>query len=215
MDGDAGGAPRRRVCGVARGEDWRRLMTEGKLGADLGNHDQASTAFRAVANDVSTPRSLRWEALVRLGLVRSAAGDPEASAEAFRTVLANYPTIRRRCTSSPAPSPVAYRARSGSASREVRGASSDCSRRLEREVRSGDDAQEGHVQRRRRRAERHLGHAYDANSGDSYILEVAAYEVDKMLGLDMVPPTVPQGPRGRGRLTSTLGLGCETSTVRR
>jgi len=198
-------------AGVARGEDWRRLMTAGKLGADLGNHDQASTAFRAVANDVSTPRSLRWEALVRLGLVRSAAGDPEASAEAFRTVLADYADdpeamhfLTRAVTSGlPGKVWIGFTSRFEELLRTAPVVSSEKfgPGMMPRKVTLSDgDVELSGVWK----------HVYDTNSGDSYILEVAAYEVDKMLGLDMVPPTVLRALEGEEGSLQLWVYGCET-----
>jgi hypothetical protein len=50
-------------------------MAQGKLDADLGNHDAAARTFATVAEAKDAPHSLRGEALVRLAGARRAGGD--------------------------------------------------------------------------------------------------------------------------------------------
>ena len=178
-------------AGAVGGENWRRLMTEGKLDADLGKHDEASASFRAIAEDEGAPPSLRGEALVRLGLARSAAGDPEAGAEAFRTVLGDYAGdpeamhFLTRVVASGVPGKIWV----------------DLKERFEELLRTarvvsveelGPGMMSRKVELRQDGVELSAvwRHFSAAKGGDSYIYEAAAYEIDKMLGLDMVPPTV-------------------------
>ncbi|MGD8897566.1 MAG: hypothetical protein PVJ73_16150 [Acidobacteriota bacterium] len=201
------------VCagaGAANGEGWRRLMTEGKLEADLGNHDRASAAFRAVADDEAAPGSLRWEALVRFGLARSAAGDPGAGAEAFRTVLANYagePEAMRFLTSAVAMSVpgkiwIDFREEFEELLRTAHVVSAH-------ELGPGGGARKVELREGDVELSAVWRNVSDAESKDSYIHEVAAYEVDKILGLDMVPPTVERAIEGQEGTLQLFVLGCE------
>lgn len=196
---------------VAAGDDWHRLMTEGKLAADLGNHDQASAAFQAVADDQSAPPSLRWEALVRLGLVRSAAGEPEASAEAFRSVAADYADdaeamhfLTRAVTSGlPGKVWVDFEGIFEELLRTARVVSSEKfgpGRMPSKVTLSNGEVELSGVWKT----------LSDAESGDSYVHEVGAYEIDKMLGLDMVPPTVLRTLEGEEGSLQLWVHGCET-----
>jgi hypothetical protein len=63
--------------------DVSALMTKGKLEADLGHHQLAARHFAAVAAAVPPSDARRWEALVRLGVAKRAAGEPAAAADAF------------------------------------------------------------------------------------------------------------------------------------
>ncbi len=204
------------VCvsaGAANGEDWRRLMTEGKLDADLGNHDEASASFRTIADDESAPNSLRWEALVRFGLARSAAHDPGASAEAFRTVLASYtedPEAMRFLTYAVASSVpgkiwVDFKAKFEELLRTARVVSTE-------ELRPG--ISHSHKKVTLSQGEIELSAIWRHFSGkkiqDSYIFEPAAYEIDKMLGLDMVPPTVLRTLEGQEGSLQLWVYGCKT-----
>jgi hypothetical protein len=74
----------------AGASDPAALLTQGKLDADMGDRSAAAIAFEAVAEDSTAPSSLRWEALVRLGLVRRDAGEAKAAAEAFERVSKDY-----------------------------------------------------------------------------------------------------------------------------
>jgi hypothetical protein len=203
------------VCisaGAADRDEQRRLMTQGKLDADLGNHDEASASFRTIADDESAPRSLRWEALVRFGLARSAAGDPGASAEAFRTVLANN-----------AEDPEAMRFLTNAVASSVPGKVwPDFRTKLEELLRSapvvameelgmGLAFQPKKVTLSQEDAELSAvwKHFARAKRGDSYIHEAAAYELDKMLGLDMVPPTVKRAIEGREGTLQLWIHGCK------
>jgi hypothetical protein len=166
--------------GAANGDDWRRLMTEGKLAADLGRHDEASAAFRAIAEDEAAPNPLRWEALVRLGLARSAAGDPAASAEAFRTVLASYADdpeamhFLTRIVASGVPGKIWVRL-NGDFEELLRTAAVVSAE----ELGPGGGARKVEL----RQADVELSAVWrpisDAKSGDSHVHEVAAYEVDE------------------------------------
>jgi hypothetical protein len=78
------------VAPVARAADAAALLTQGKLAADTGDRSAAAAAFEAVAGDLTAPASLRWEALVRLGLVRRDGGDEKGAVLAFARVLQDY-----------------------------------------------------------------------------------------------------------------------------
>jgi len=78
------------VAPVARAADAAALLTQGKLAADTGDRAAAAAAFEAVAGDPGAPASLRWDALVRLGLVRRDGGDEKGAAVAFARVLQDY-----------------------------------------------------------------------------------------------------------------------------
>jgi hypothetical protein len=78
------------AAAVAHAGDPAALLTQGKLDADLGNGAAAAVAFEAVADDSTAPSAVRWEALIRLGLVRRDAGDAKAAAEAFQRVWRDY-----------------------------------------------------------------------------------------------------------------------------
>jgi hypothetical protein len=82
------------VCGgpisVARADDAASLLAQGKLDADMGDRQAAAKALMAVADDAAAPAALRWEALVRLGLVRRDAGDAKGATQAFERVWNEY-----------------------------------------------------------------------------------------------------------------------------
>jgi hypothetical protein len=197
--------------GVANGDDWRRLMTEGKLAADLGKHDEASTAFRDIAEDEAAPGPLRWEALVRLGLVRGAAGDPAASAEAFRTVLASYADdpeamhFLTRVVASGVPGRIWVRL-----NRDFEDLLRTATVVSAEELRPGGGSRKIELRQEDIELSAVWRHVSDAKSVDSYTHEVAAYEVDKMLGLDMVPPTVPRTLEGEEGSLQLWVYGCES-----
>lgn len=77
-------------AGPASAEDPSSLLTQGKLEADLGNYAAAAKALSAVADDPTAPAALRWEALVRLGLVRRDAGDVKGAVKAYEQVWVQY-----------------------------------------------------------------------------------------------------------------------------
>jgi hypothetical protein len=197
-------------AGVANGDDWRRLMTEGKLAADLGKDDEASAAFRAIADDEAAPSPLRWEALVRLGLVRSAAGDPAASAEAFRTVLASYADdpqamhFLTRVVASGVPGKIWVRL-----NEDFEGLLRNATVVSTEELGPRGGARKVELTQGDVELSAVWRHFSDAKSEDSYTHEVAAYEVDKMLGLDMVPPTVPRTLEGEEGSLQLWVYGCE------
>ncbi len=78
------------VAPVARAADAAALLTQGKLAADTGDRSAAAAAFEAVAADPRAPAALRWEALVRLGLVRRDGGDEKGAVLAFARVWKDY-----------------------------------------------------------------------------------------------------------------------------
>jgi hypothetical protein len=178
------------------------LMTKGKLEADLGNHAKAADAFAAVANDSSVPDALRWQALVRLGLARSGAGDTRGSLDAFKTVFSRYSNDRsalRFATGALASGvpgkiwpefrpqleellrtasviSVTYAGMPKSSAKIVRLKWDDFE--LRGAWKSGGDREPG------------IGVRSDS-------AELAAYDIDKLLGLDMVPPTVSRTVEGQ------------------
>ncbi len=187
-------------------------MTEGKLDADLGNHDEASASFRGIADDESAPSSLWLEALVRYGLTRNAAGDPAASTRAFRTVLASYaadPEAMRFVTYAVANSgsgkiwidlkvtfeKLLRTARVVSTKGLGPGLSP-----VEKVTLSQGEIELSAIWR----------HFSNPKIQDSYIFEVAAYEIDKMLGLDMVPPAVSRTLEGQEGTVQFWVYGCKT-----
>jgi len=74
----------------AHAGDAASLLTQGKLDTDMGDRSAAAIAFEAVAEDSTAPSALRWEALIRLGLVRRDAGDAKGAAAAFQRVWRDY-----------------------------------------------------------------------------------------------------------------------------
>jgi hypothetical protein len=76
--------------GAANAADPATLLTQGRLAADMGDRAAAAAAFEALADDSSAPATVRWEALVRLGLVRRDAGDAKGSVEAFQRAWKDY-----------------------------------------------------------------------------------------------------------------------------
>jgi hypothetical protein len=75
---------------AAQAADPAALLTRGKLAVDTGDRAAATTAFEMVAEDAAAPAALRWEALLRLGLVRRDGGDERGGAEAFARVWKDY-----------------------------------------------------------------------------------------------------------------------------
>ncbi len=182
-NGSAEGSP---VRARIEQEDFWQLMTKGKLQADLGNYEIATEAFSSIAEDETAPKALRWEALVRLGLVRSAAGDARKGLEAFRTVQAKY-----------SEEPEAVRFLTYAVARSVLGKNwIDFKAEFEELLRSAeivsveDSKMDGtgpkvvYLQR----DEIELKAVWKPIP--SHQAEVAVYELDKILALDMVPPAV-------------------------
>jgi len=191
-------------------QDCRRLMVDGKLQADLGRHEEASAAFRKIADDEAAPPSLRWEALVRLGLVRSAAGDPAASADAFRSVLRGYsedPAAMRflfQAVASTVPGKIwiDFKEEFEELLRTARVVAVEelgmGLKRPKKVTLSNGDLELSAVWKPRIQGQ------------GSSRFEVAAYEVDKMLGLDMVPPTVLRTLAGDEGSLQLWIYGCES-----
>jgi tetratricopeptide (TPR) repeat protein len=197
---------------VEQNKDFPALLTEGKLEADLGNYDKASVAFTSVAYDETAPTALRWEALVRYGLVLSAAGQAERGREAFKTVLEKY---------SGEPDAVRFLiyAVTGGVVGKIW---LDFKPEFEELLRSaeivstediGMGANHPKVMYLKRREIdlkviwRPL--ASPSSSSESSDLEVAAYELDKILELNMVPPTVERIVEGIPGSVQLWVYGCK------
>jgi hypothetical protein len=70
-----------------RAMTWQKLMTQGKLAADLGDRRSAEHLFADLAADAEAPENVRAEAQVRLGVVERALGKTQASATAFQRAI--------------------------------------------------------------------------------------------------------------------------------
>lgn len=68
---------------------WEKLLTQGKLAADLGDRPSAERLFADLAADAAAPDNVRAEAQVRLGVVERALGKTQASATAFQRAIAS------------------------------------------------------------------------------------------------------------------------------
>jgi hypothetical protein len=187
-DGSPGGS----AAGLQK--DFAGLMTEGKLQTDLGNHPQAAEAFAAVAKDLAAPAALRDEAMVRLGLALSAAGDAGASMAIFKEAVSRF-----------ASDPDARRFLDYAVARTVPGRIwPDFRVALEEllvtaEVVSSEELAPGVTRSRRvylKKGEFELKAVWRPSRPDGGEVvandraEIAAYKLDRILGLDMVPPTV-------------------------
>src|SRR5688500_13545310 len=75
---------------AATAADTASLLSQGKLDADLGKHEQAASAFQAVADDAKAPAASRAEALLRLGLLRRQTSDTAAAHRAFERVWSEH-----------------------------------------------------------------------------------------------------------------------------
>lgn len=185
------GEERQRGTPAQQRIDPSGYMTQGKLEVDLGNYEAASEAFSSVAGDESAPDALRWEALVRLGLARLAVGDSQGGADAFNKVTGGYRDDREAIRFL-----ISAVAGAGQGKMWL-----DLKPEFEELLRSADIAAveelgmgvvgpkrvsliEGEIELR---AIFRSAHRFSADSGH---YEVAAYEIDKLLGLDMVPPAV-------------------------
>jgi tetratricopeptide (TPR) repeat protein len=193
-------------------KDFAALMTKGKLAADLGNYESASEAFASIAYDETTPTALRWEALVRYGLVLSAAGETTKSREAFKTALVTYseePEAVRFLT---------YAVTAGVAGKIWLDFKAEFEDLLQTaEVVSTEDI--GNVEYGVKivyleRGEIELKAIWkpivsQTPPRESYQAEIAAYELDKILELDMVPPTVGRNIEGRPGAIQLWVHGCK------
>ena len=174
-------------------QDLLALMTRGKLEAELGNYRTASEAFSSIANDETAPSALRWEALIRLGVALSAAGDFRESADAFKKVMAEY-------SDDPEAIRFLIRARQGTVPGKTW---LDLEPHYEDLLRSAEVVSVEELAMGFRGPERvylaHDGVELSAifrsdtprlGPADVAAHEIAAYEMDKILGLGMVPPAV-------------------------
>ncbi|MDA2924348.1 hypothetical protein MYX65_06775 [Acidobacteria bacterium AH-259-L09] len=206
--GSAAEAPKQRAPAEQR-QGLVALMTQGKLEVDLGNYQVASEAFSSIADDETAPAALRWEALVRLGLARSAAGDFRGSADAFKKVRANY-----------SGDPEAVRFLISAVAGAIPGKIwLDLEPQFEDLLRS---AQVVSVEELTMRliGDRRVYLAKDevelraifrpGTPGSNYRAYIAAYEMDKILGLDMVPPAVERAIKGNQGSLQLWVEGCET-----
>ena len=195
-----------------QGKDFTALMTEGKLAADLGNYENASESFASVAYDETAPTALRWEALVRYGLVLSAAGETTKGREAFKTALMKY-----------AEEPEAVRFLTYAVTNEVAGKIwLDFKAEFEDLLRTAEVASTediGNVEYGLKivyleRGEIELKAIWkpvvsQTPPRESYLAEIAAYELDKILELDVVPLTVERKIEGRPGALQLWVHGCE------
>jgi hypothetical protein len=187
-----------------RADELGRLMTKGKLEADLGNHTAASETFKAIAEDSAAPDVLAWEALVRLGLSLSASDDALGAADTFRRVLRGY-----------SGDAAAMRFLQKAVARTVPGKIwLDFRADFEELLRSGRLVSSENLGMPASRVRKvRLAHGeieldavwrpLDAipplreGTDGSFRNEAAAYELDRFLGLDMVPPTIMRSVEGR------------------
>jgi len=81
----AGAAMTMAMLWVAAGDpvELTDLLAKGKLATDLGQYEEAASAFGAVADAAGASNALRAEALVRLGSAQQAAGDFKAALKSF------------------------------------------------------------------------------------------------------------------------------------
>jgi hypothetical protein len=175
------------------------LLTKGRLEADLGRHASAANAFATLAGDAGAPANLRAEALARLGLAQSASGERRAGLATLASVLAHHrndPAAVRFATG------IVASAMPGKVWPEFRG-------RLEEllataPLKGATDMGRGKSTPKRlllqwdqfevRAAWRPTA---SAASGRQYSTERAAYDVNRMLELDMIPPTVERAVEGQ------------------
>ncbi len=206
--------PLARLAAAEAQKNFAALMTQAKLQADLGNHRQAAEAFASIVSDVTAPAALRSEAMVRRGLALNAAGDVRASKEIFIQAVAGSSLDSR-----------ALRFLTYAVARTVpgkiwpgfRAAFEDLLKNAE--VVSFDELAMGVATAKRvhlKKAEVELRAVWRPfpPSGDgaqrSYRAEIAAYELDKTLGLNMVPPTVERIIEGRPGAIQLWINGCKS-----
>jgi len=173
-------------------------MTRAKLEADLGNFEAASEAFAVVAQDAAAPAAMRWEALVRRGLARYAAGDVQGSRTAFRGVKESYSgdaaAIRfltfAVATSIPGKNWI-----------EVRSELEDLLRTAEvvsaHETKEGGSGPKILFLERDETKLKAVWRPAQMYEGEQFRAELGAYELDKLLSLEMVPPTVERPVGGK------------------
>lgn len=193
--------PRAGLVPAQAKKDFAALMTQAKLQADLGNHRLAAEAFGSITKDANAPAALRREAAVRLGLALWAAGDLRASGQVFKEALAGSSS-----------DPKAFRFLTYAVARTVPGRiwpgfRAQFEELLKNaEVVSLEELGRAVTPVKRvylKQGEIELRAVWKSvpPSGDgaqkSYRAEIAAYEIDKMLGLDMVPPTTERIIDGR------------------
>lgn len=175
------------------------LLTKGRLEADLGRYANAIEAFAALVGDTGAPAGVRAEALSRLGLAQSASGDRRAALATLTTVLARHAgdSMAVRFATGIVASGVAGRVwpefRSQVeellATAAIIGATDmGIGRSAPKRLRLQWDQFEV------RAAWRPSG---PGSTGRPYSPELAAYELDRMLELDMVPPTVERAIDGQ------------------
>ena len=194
-------------------KDYAERMTQAKLQADLGNHRQAAEGFAFISGDPNAPEALRSEAMVRLGLALNAAGDFRASLRVFKEGVAR--------TSK---DPTAFRFLTYAVARTVPGKVwPDFRTQFEELLKTADpiSSQElamgdpvpkrVHLQQRQFELDaawKPLPPSNDRTRGSSRG-EIAAYELDKILGLNMVPPTVERIIEGRRGSMQLWISGCQ------
>ncbi len=160
-------------------------MTQGKLATDLANYQRASEAFSSVASDDSAPTAMRWEALVRLGLARTAAGDFRGSTDAFKRVTENY-----------SDDPEAVRFLISAVAGTVPGRIwLDLEPQFENILRTAEVVSVEDIMRSVTGPKQvHLvkdgANLRAIFKQADYRADIAAYEMDKVLGLGLVPPAV-------------------------
>ncbi len=200
----------RKLSQMREPQDFTRLLTKGKLEADLGDFDSASEAFAAIAKEQAAPYALRWEALVRLGVARSAAGDTRASVEAFREARETY-----------SEDPEAMQFLTSAVARAVRGRIwIDFKAEFEELLRtakvvSAEELGRGVTRPKKmglQKGEIELSAVWKPvrqEPLDDVLHEVAAYELDKILQLDMVPPSVERVIEGQKGALQLWVHGCK------
>jgi len=79
------------VTDPASAENPAAVLARGKLETDLGHYDNAAATFASVVGAPDASTSQRFEARVRLGVVRRAQGDASASVSAFEAAWRERP----------------------------------------------------------------------------------------------------------------------------
>jgi hypothetical protein len=194
-------------------KDFAALMTQAKLQADLGNHQQAADAFASIASDVSTPAAIRSEAMVRCGLSLNAAGNVRASMKVFKDALTSSsadPKVLRFLNYAVA------RTVPGKIWPDFRAPFEDLLKTAEvisveelgRELTAPKRVYLKKDEIELKAVWRPLQPARDG-AQSNYKSEIAAYELDKMLELDMVPPAVERMIEGRSGSIQLWVNGCK------
>lgn len=184
-------------------------MIKGKLEADLGNFEAASEAFAFVAQHDSAPAAMRWEGLVRLGLVRNAAGDVGGSRAAFQSVKQSY------SSDAAAIRFLTFAVATSILGKNWIGLNSELEKLLRTaEVVSAQETQAGRSSKilfleRDETKLKAVWRPAQMSGGESGLLELAAYELDKILGLEMVPPTVERPVGGKKGALQLWVHGCQ------